>query len=115
MSHRDMMQFGKANERLMDVLARANPKFGPCYMYKVDISDGFYRVPLSTTGSLKLGVCLPALPDVPGEALVAFPLDLPMGWTESPPFFCAFTETACDLANQDLRKNVRAPPHPLED
>jgi hypothetical protein len=38
-----------------------------------------------------------------------------MGWSESPPFFCAFTETSCDLANQDLRKNVRVLPHPLED
>ena len=38
-----------------------------------------------------------------------------MGWTESPPFFSAFTETGCDLANNALRRNERAPPHPLSE
>jgi hypothetical protein len=81
-------------------------------MYKVDISNGFYRVPLSTSGVLKLGVCLPEFPGLP--KLVAFPLVLPMGWTESPPFFCCFTKTACDLANIELQQNKRGPAHNLE-
>ena len=34
---------------------------------------------------------------------MAFPLALPMGWVESPPYFTAFTETACDLANSALQ------------
>jgi hypothetical protein len=38
-----------------------------------------------------------------------------MGWTDSPPFFCVFTETICDLTNAALRKNVRLPRHALED
>lgn len=37
-----------------------------------------------------------------------------MGWTESPPFSCKFTETACDLTNADLRTNKWYPVHPLE-
>lgn len=106
------MQFGKANERLWSKILQANPKFGPLYMYKLDISDGFYRVHLSTSGVPKLGVCLPPFPGLP--PLVAFPLVLPMGWTESPPYFCTLTETVADLANQDLRRNKRADPHPLE-
>jgi hypothetical protein len=57
----DSMQFGKANERLWKIMMEANPKFGPLFMYKIDISDGFYRVPLSTSGVPKLGVCLPRL------------------------------------------------------
>jgi hypothetical protein len=109
---RDSMQFGKANERLMTKLLHANPRFGSCHMYKIDIGDGFYRIPLSTSGVPKLGVCLPPFPGLP--PLVAFPLVLPMGWTESPPFFCCFTETACDLANSTLRQNLRSPIHPLE-
>jgi hypothetical protein len=52
------MQFGKANKRLVDMLARANPHYGPLHLYKVDISDGFYRIQLLTSGVLKLGVCL---------------------------------------------------------
>jgi hypothetical protein len=113
LSPAEAMQFGKANERLQSHLVKSNPKYGDCHMYKVDISDGFYRVPLSTSGVPKLGVCLPKFPGLP--ELVAFPLVLPMGWTESPPFFCCFTETACDLANEELRHNKRSPSHPLEE
>jgi hypothetical protein len=46
--------------------------------------------------------------------LVASPLFLPVGWTESPPFFCTFTETVCDMANDGLRRNIRTPSHYLE-
>jgi hypothetical protein len=34
--------------------------------------------------------------------MLAFPLALPMGWVESPPYFCAVTETITDVANQRL-------------
>jgi hypothetical protein len=106
------MQFGKAVERLLQAGVRANPKFGPLLQYKLDISDGFYWIALSTLGSQRLGVLLPQFPGLP--PLVAFPLVLPMGWTDSPSLFCAFTESICDLANEEIRKNVRYPEHPLE-
>jgi hypothetical protein len=106
------MQFGKAIERLLITAGRSHPKFGPLLHYKVDISDGFYRITLSTSGVKKLGVLLPTFPGMP--PLVAFPLVLPMGWTNSPPFFCVFTETICDLTNEGLQKNVRYLRHPLE-
>ena len=48
-----------------------------------------------------LGVCPPLGPD--GNTLVAFHLVLPMGWVESPPQFCAVTETVADIANTALR------------
>jgi hypothetical protein len=108
------MQFGKAQERMLQARMKANPKFGTVKAYKVDIGDGFYRVPIATSGVIKLGVLLPEMPSF-SERMVAFPLVLPMGWTESPPFFCKFTETACDLTNEAFRKNRRYPPHPLED
>jgi hypothetical protein len=59
----ESMQFGKANERIWQTIMSANPKFGPLHMYKIDISDAFYRVPLSTSGVPKLGVCLPPSTD----------------------------------------------------
>jgi hypothetical protein len=106
------MQFGKAIERLLNASVQAHPKCGPPLHYQVDISDGFYRITLSTSGVKKLGVLLPAFPGSP--SLVAFPLILPMGWTDSPLFFCVFTEMICDLANEEIAKNVRQPIHPLE-
>ncbi|CAJ1941626.1 unnamed protein product [Cylindrotheca closterium] len=36
-----------------------------------------------------------------------------MGWTESPPWFCAFTENVANLTNVDLQHNKRVPLHPL--
>jgi hypothetical protein len=108
----EAIQFGKAVERLLKAGVRANPKFEPLLQYKLDISDGFYRIALSTSGSQRLGVLLLNFPGLP--SLVAFPLALPIGWTDSPQFFCVFTESICDLANQEIRKNVRYPEHPLE-
>lgn len=36
-----------------------------------------------------------------------------MGWVSSPPFFCAATETATDIANWSLASSASVPPHPL--
>ena len=108
----ESMQFGKTLSRMLQGLAKANPIHGDCYIYKVDVSDGFYRVWLCTSSVAKLGVVLPRIPGQPD--LVAFPLVLPMGWTESPPYFSVLTETVCDLTNRDLERNIRYPSHPLE-
>jgi len=107
----EAMQFGRTLERLLYRIRHADPQYGPVYMSKIDISDGFYRVRLAPDDALSLAV---VLPQVPGEPpLVAIPFSLPMGWVESPPYFCAVTETAADVANQ--RMNTRyAPPHHLE-
>ncbi|CAJ1940928.1 unnamed protein product [Cylindrotheca closterium] len=105
------MQFGTAPLRIREALMKANPDYGPVYMYKNDMSDGFYCIRMSTTGALKLGVILPRFEGLP--QLVALPLVLPMGWTESPPWFCALTETVADLTNVDFQQNKRVPPHPL--
>ena len=113
LSDANSMQFGRTIARLQQQVAWSNPRFGPTRAYKVDIGDGFYRVQLCTSGVLKLGVLLPPL--LGEEPLVAFPLVLPMGWKESPPLFCHFTETACDLTNRDFEMRRRYPKHPLED
>lgn len=106
---RESMQFGRALQRILAKIVHADPRYGPVYMSKIDIADGFYRVWLQHNDIVKLGV---ALPTSPGEApLVAFPLALPMGWVESPPYFTALTETACDLANDALRTRSQTRPH----
>lgn len=108
----ESMQFGRAVERLLHRIHHANRRFGPVYMIKVDISDGFYRLKLSPSGVPSLGVVFPTGPF--DEPLVAFPLVLPMGWVSSPPYFCAFTESIADLANASLRINRFYPlAHPL--
>jgi hypothetical protein len=102
------MQFGWALQRILQRLAYCNPEYGPPLMAKIDLSDGYYRVPLAPHAALELAVILP--PDHTGECLIGIPLSLPMGWSQSPPYFCAFTETCTDLAN--WTSPIPAP-HPL--
>ncbi len=106
------MQFGLTLQRVLQQIAYANPAFGPVLALKCDLSYGFYRVPLASSAIPSLGVILPYST---GEPLIAFPLALPMGWTNSPPFFSAFTETATDIANQRLASQCPINhPHRLE-
>jgi len=97
---REAMQFGRALQRVLSKIVHADPRYGPIYMAKIDIADGFYRVWVQIDDVPKLGVALPTSPG--SEPLVAFPLALPMGWVESPPYFTVLTETSCDLANMML-------------
>ena len=98
----EAMQFGRAFERMLHKIRRANRHYGPTYMIKVDIADGFYhRLFISASSVATLGVVFPQHSDE--EMLIAFPFILPMGWIGSPPFFCALTETSTDLANWCLR------------
>ena len=60
----------------------------------------------------KLGVVFPVRDGQ--RPLVAFPLVLPMGWVNSPPIFCAATETAADIANANLLKDMQSSPHSLD-
>lgn len=83
---RESMQFGRALQRILAKIVYADPRYGPVFMSKIDVADGFYRVWLQHRDIPKLGVALPTSPgEAPLVALVAFPLALPMGWVESPP------------------------------
>ncbi len=105
----EAMQFGRALQRIISTVVHANPRYGDVYLAKIDIADGFYRVWLQIADIQKLGVVLPTSPGQP--PLIAFPLTLPMGWVESPPYFTALTETACDLANIKLRTRTGTRAH----
>lgn len=115
----EAMQFGRALQRVLQTIVEADPRSWPVHLAKIDIADGFYRVWLRTQDIPKLlGVVLPTTPGQPD--IIAFPLTLPMGWVESPPYFTALTETACDLTNLRVREArdgmscARATAHRLE-
>ena len=92
------MQFGRGLHCVLERIVHADPRYGQVALSKIDIADGFYRVWLQQANIPKLGAILPTSPHQP--SLNAFPLALPMGWVESPPYCTACTtETACDLAN----------------
>jgi hypothetical protein len=108
----EAMQFGTALQRLIEDIVNADPRHGPVYLCKVDISDGFYRVDVRPADIPQLGVVLPVVPG--SEPLVAFPLVLPMGWKNSPPYFCAVTETITDVANVRNLHHEQPPSHRLD-
>jgi len=105
------MQFGHALHRILHRIAYANPDLGPVLMAKFDLADGYYRIPLSPQAALELAVVLPPMDN--NLPLVGIPLVLPMGWKYSPPYFCSYTETAADLANNCLANNYVLPDHHL--
>ena len=110
----DSMQFGHAFPRFLQRLHRADTRHGPVYLAKTDVSDGFYRVGLSVSSIPALGVVIPSLPGE--EPLIAFPMALPMGWIESPPYFCAVTETITDITNDRLASgNLAQATHRFDD
>jgi len=76
---------------------------------KGDIVDGFYQAWLLWQDILKLAVVMPRRGGE--EPLIALPFGFPMGWINAPPFFCSLTETAADLANNAITRNVPQPPH----
>ena len=88
---RDSLQYGKALDRYLRHILLANPTLGPVHMLKCDISDGYYRLNLILEDIPKLGMVFPGSHN--GQALVALPMVLPMGWTNSGPAFCTATET----------------------
>jgi hypothetical protein len=108
----EAMQFGRAMHRLLRMILEAHPRFGPVYISKVDIADGFYRVWLLPSNIPTLGVALLATDNE--EPMIGFPLALPMGWVNSPPYFTAATETITDLANAALANDTKFPPHRLD-
>ncbi len=108
----DSMQIGHTLHRLLQNIAYANPAFGPPLLCKFDLSDGYYRVRLTPEAALELAVVIPGF--APNHNLIALPLCLPMGWGQSPPYFCAFTETITDLANAALHSTRDFSEHPLE-
>jgi hypothetical protein len=107
----EAMQFGWLLERILWDILFANPAHGPVQMIKLDISDGFYRIGLNIDDTPKLGVVFPTPPG--DEPLIAFPLVLPMGWTNSPPIFLTATKTIADIANTQLSSGWVPPSHPL--
>ena len=108
----EAMQFGRTLDRLLRKVLIADPAKGRVYLLKVDLADGYYRMHLGTHSAPKLAVVFPSSPGEP--PLVAIPTRIPMGWKNSPPLFCAATETVADVTNRCLLRHAQADPHPLD-
>ena len=108
------MQFGAALPRILYHVRHANPKFGPPRACKLDIKDSFYRMFLWASDCPRKALVLPKCAGEP--QLIALPMARTMGWVQSPPTFCAMSETVCDEAKARMAASSnRCEPHRLEE
>jgi hypothetical protein len=85
----------------------------PFMFSKVNLKDGYSRMAINEADAWNFAyVPQGAGPHEPIQLI--FPDALKMGWSESPPFFCAATKTARDIIDEKMRNNVILPEQPME-
>ena len=107
-----MYKLGNVIPRLVWTLATSDSSL-PFLFTKVDLKDGYWRMCVNAKDAWNFAYVLPKLSDSEPTRLV-IPDALQMGWSESPPFFCAATETARDVAIATVQATEQLPSHPLE-
>lgn len=90
-------QMGHALQRIIHAFAEAD-KDEKIFMAKFDIKDGFWRLDCQEGEEWNFAYVLPQHEGEPTRLVV--PTSLQMGWVESPPYFCAASETARDVAGK---------------
>ena len=94
----ESLQFGRAFPRILQAVWEANPIQRLVRVYKRDVTNVCHR---GTVKPAQVGAFAYVIPSAPGEEgiFICIDLVLPMGWVDSPKFFCAFSETLTDVAN----------------
>ena len=111
-----MVQLGNCIRRLVATLADNYDPARPFYFAKLDIKDGFWRMAVADDDAWNFCYVLPSKTPGPTkleDINIVVPNSLQMGWCESPPFFCAASETARDVI-EALITEVNLPRHRLE-
>jgi len=98
----------QALSRIIHAFAEANED-AKIFMAKWDIKDGFWRMDCEEGEEYNFAYVLPQEDGMPITLVV--PTSLQMGWVESPPYFCAATETARDIASDYCNTPVGSLPH----
>ena len=111
-----MVQLGQCVQRIIALLADNYDPDQPFLFSKLDIKDGFWRLAVSDENAWNFCYVLPSFEPVADidDTLIVVPNCLQMGWCESPPFFCAASETARDVIDS-LLQEVNLPAHQFED
>ena len=114
---KSMAQLGTVIRRIIYTMANNHNKKHPFCFSKCDIKDGFWRMVVHLLDAWNFSYVLPQInnnkPNL-DDIEIAVPHALQMGWSESPPYFCAATETGRDVIQQFYTKHEVIPPHPLE-
>ena len=90
-------QMGHVLMRIIHAFAQAEPE-DKIFQAKWDIKDGFWRLDCQEGEEWNFAYVLPQEEGEP--IMLVVPTALQMGWIESPPYFCAASETGRDVAAQ---------------
>ena len=90
-------QLGECLTRIIHAFAEAEDD-AKIFMAKWDIKDEFWRMDCREGEEWNFAYVLPQ-PEG-STIMLVIPTSLQMGWVESPPYFCAATETARDVATE---------------
>ena len=114
---KSMAQLGWVIKRIITTMAHNYNTNKPFFFSKCDIKDGFWRMNVSLDDAWNFCYVIPSQQNKASsldDTNIVVPHALQMGWAESPPFFCAATETARDVIQQYFNSCQMIPPHPLE-
>ena len=92
-------QMGHALQRVIHAFAEDHIENSKIFMAKYNVKDGFWQLDCKTGEEWNFCYVLP--PKNAGDPVkLVVPTSLQMGWVESPPYFCAASETARDVSAQ---------------
>jgi hypothetical protein len=111
-----MSQLGLAIKRIISTMAKNHDTNKPFKFTKLDIKDGFWRMAVNNDSAWNFCYVLPSTNKNINinDITIVVPNSLQMGWCESPPFFCASTETARDVIDRLIASNTNLPEHRFE-
>ena len=101
-------ELGRVLPRLFNFMASV-PVEETIMFAKIDLSDGFWRMLVAETDKWNFAYVLPQVAGQPLQLVI--PHALQMGWTESPGYFCAATETGRDILQALIDAGTVIPPH----
>ena len=104
----ESMQFGRAFSHIIRAIWEADLEEGPVRVSKLDVTDTYQCVTLQPS---QVGGFAYAVLSVPDDYVIIICIDLvlPMGWVDSPNFFCVFSETLTDVANALVGADLPVP------
>ena len=109
-------RLGQAAKALLGFMHDADPMWEVLWQ-KVDLSDGFWRMVVEAGKEMNFVFQMPARPG-DTERYFVVPSSLQMGWMNSPPYFCAGTESTRKMALRVMALTVDsgiAEPHRFEE
>jgi hypothetical protein len=114
LAHQESMyELGDVIPRIIWTMALSKDNTTPFMFTKVDLKDGYWKMAVNADDAWNFAYVLPgAGPNNPIQLVI--PDALQMGWSESPPFFCAATETARDIIDDKICNNIILPEQPME-